>query len=111
MSQNRVYFFDTTLRDGEQSPGCSMTHHEKLAMAHSLADLGVDIIEAGFAIASTAISRRFRQLRGKCADRRSLRWRGRARKTLSARRKRSKKRRGPGFTCSWPARIFTSSTS
>ncbi|HTV03780.1 MAG TPA: 2-isopropylmalate synthase [Acidobacteriaceae bacterium] len=52
MSNNRVYFFDTTLRDGEQSPGCSMTQHEKLQMAHSLADLGVDVIEAGFAIAS-----------------------------------------------------------
>jgi 2-isopropylmalate synthase len=52
MTQNRIHFFDTTLRDGEQSPGCSMTHHEKLALAHSLADLGVDILEAGFAIAS-----------------------------------------------------------
>lgn len=52
MAQNQIYFFDTTLRDGEQSPGCSMTHHEKLALAHSLADLGVDILEAGFAIAS-----------------------------------------------------------
>src|SRR6202007_2225977 len=52
MTQNRIYFFDTTLRDGEQSPGCSMTHHEKLALAGSLADLGVDILEAGFAIAS-----------------------------------------------------------
>jgi len=52
MTQNRIHFFDTTLRDGEQSPGCSMTHHEKLALAHSLAGLGVDILEAGFAIAS-----------------------------------------------------------
>ncbi|HTW49840.1 MAG TPA: 2-isopropylmalate synthase [Acidobacteriaceae bacterium] len=52
MSQDHIHFFDTTLRDGEQSPGCSMTHHEKLALARSLADLGVDIIEAGFAIAS-----------------------------------------------------------
>jgi 2-isopropylmalate synthase len=52
MTQNRIHFFDTTLRDGEQSPGCSMTHHEKLALAHSLEDLGVDILEAGFAIAS-----------------------------------------------------------
>ncbi len=52
MPQDRIYFFDTTLRDGEQSPGCSMTHHEKLALANSLADLGVDILEAGFAIAS-----------------------------------------------------------
>ena len=49
---NQVVFFDTTLRDGEQSPGCSMTTQEKLTMAHALEDLGVDIIEAGFAMAS-----------------------------------------------------------
>jgi 2-isopropylmalate synthase len=52
MIPNQVYFFDTTLRDGEQSPGCSMTTQEKLTMAHALEDLGVDIIEAGFAMAS-----------------------------------------------------------
>jgi 2-isopropylmalate synthase len=51
-NQNHVAFFDTTLRDGEQSPGCSMTTQEKLTMAHALEDLGVDIIEAGFAMAS-----------------------------------------------------------
>jgi len=51
-SPNHVSFFDTTLRDGEQSPGCSMTTQEKLTMAHALEDLGVDIIEAGFAMAS-----------------------------------------------------------
>src|ERR1700756_4705297 len=49
---NRVYVFDTTLRDGEQSPGCSMTVPEKLRMARKLVDLGVDILEAGFPIAS-----------------------------------------------------------
>jgi len=49
---NRVLIFDTTLRDGEQSPGCSMTQPEKLRVAKALAELGVDIIEAGFAIAS-----------------------------------------------------------
>lgn len=48
----RVFLFDTTLRDGEQSPGCTMHHAEKLRMAHQLAALGVDILEAGFAIAS-----------------------------------------------------------
>src|SRR6202795_3783951 len=48
----RVYIFDTTLRDGEQSPGCSMTVPEKLKMASKLVDLGVDILEAGFPIAS-----------------------------------------------------------
>ena len=52
MAQDRVDFFDTTLRDGEQSPGCSMTQQEKLRMAHALEDLGVDILEAGFAISS-----------------------------------------------------------
>jgi 2-isopropylmalate synthase len=51
-SPNHVALFDTTLRDGEQSPGCSMTTQEKLTMAHALEDLGVDIIEAGFAMAS-----------------------------------------------------------
>src|SRR5687767_7601393 len=49
---NRVLIFDTTLRDGEQSPGCSMNLAEKLEMARALRDLGVDIIEAGFPIAS-----------------------------------------------------------
>jgi 2-isopropylmalate synthase len=49
---NRVFIFDTTLRDGEQSPGCSMTVPEKLRMARKLVELGVDILEAGFPIAS-----------------------------------------------------------
>ncbi len=47
-----VRIFDTTLRDGEQSPGCSMNLQEKIKMANQLENLGVDIIEAGFAIAS-----------------------------------------------------------
>ncbi|MCL3881155.1 2-isopropylmalate synthase [Marivita sp. GX14005] len=49
---NRVVIFDTTLRDGEQSPGATMTHAEKLEIAELLDDMGVDIIEAGFPIAS-----------------------------------------------------------
>lgn len=49
---DRILIFDTTLRDGEQSPGASMTHVEKLEVARALAALGVDIIEAGFPIAS-----------------------------------------------------------
>ena len=63
---NRVYLFDTTLRDGEQSPGCSMTVPEKLRMARKLVELGVDVLEAGFPIASDgdfeavdAVSREF----------------------------------------------------
>ena len=49
---DRVVIFDTTLRDGEQSPGCSMSVAQKLRMARTLAELGVDVIEAGFAAAS-----------------------------------------------------------
>src|SRR5262245_43146217 len=52
MADDRLIIFDTTLRDGEQSPGASMNLAEKLEIAHALADLGVDIIEAGFPIAS-----------------------------------------------------------
>src|SRR5579862_6175149 len=48
----RITIFDTTLRDGEQSPGCSMNRREKLRLAHQLDRLGVDVIEAGFPIAS-----------------------------------------------------------
>ncbi len=63
---DRVYIFDTTLRDGEQSPGCSLSVHEKVRMTRKLVELGVDILEAGFPIASEgdfeavdAISREF----------------------------------------------------
>src|SRR6059058_5813142 len=49
---DRVIIFDTTLRDGEQSPGISLNATEKLEIAHQLARLGVDVIEAGFPIAS-----------------------------------------------------------
>ena len=51
-ASNRVMIFDTTLRDGEQAPGCSMTLREKLRVAAALRDLRVDVIEAGFAAAS-----------------------------------------------------------
>jgi 2-isopropylmalate synthase len=70
MKSDRVFFFDTTLRDGEQSPGCSMTVAEKLRMAHALEALGVDVLEAGFAIASggeaAAITAISREVRGPC---------------------------------------------
>jgi 2-isopropylmalate synthase len=52
MKTERVSIFDTTLRDGEQSPGCSMDLDEKVRMARQLEDLGVDVIEAGFPVAS-----------------------------------------------------------
>lgn len=50
--KNRVLIFDTTMRDGEQSPGATMTHEEKIELAELLEEMGVDIIEAGFPIAS-----------------------------------------------------------
>ena len=52
MSNRIIKIFDTTLRDGEQSPGASMNLAEKMEVAQALVDLGVDIIEAGFPIAS-----------------------------------------------------------
>src|SRR6056297_2686295 len=52
MATERLIVFDTTLRDGEQAPGCSMTGREKLRVARALAELGVDVIEAGFPAAS-----------------------------------------------------------
>ena len=65
---NRVLIFDTTLRDGEQSPGCSMTPEEKLRVAKALAELGVDVIEAGFPAASRgdweSVNTIARQVRG-----------------------------------------------
>ena len=52
MDEDRVIIFDTTLRDGEQSPGFSMNISEKVRLAEALAELGADVIEAGFPIAS-----------------------------------------------------------
>ncbi|EAU55551.1 2-isopropylmalate synthase [Mariprofundus ferrooxydans] len=67
---DRIYIFDTTLRDGEQSPGCSMNIDEKIRVAHALAALGVDIIEAGFPIASPgdfeAVHRIASEVHGPC---------------------------------------------
>ncbi|MEN6625081.1 MAG: 2-isopropylmalate synthase [Candidatus Sumerlaeia bacterium] len=68
IDKNRVIIFDTTLRDGEQSPGFSMNLKEKLEMAHQLARLGVDVIEAGFPITSQgdfeAVSRIAAEVKG-----------------------------------------------
>src|SRR5271169_1397279 len=50
--KNRVIIFDTTMRDGEQSPGASMSFDEKMELAKILEEMGVDVIEAGFPIAS-----------------------------------------------------------
>lgn len=63
---NRVTIFDTTLRDGEQSPGCSMNIGEKLRMAQQLESLGVDVIEAGFPIASQGDFAAVQAIAGEC---------------------------------------------
>ena len=52
MSKNKIFIFDTTLRDGEQVPGCKLNTSEKIEIAQALEDLGVDVIEAGFPISS-----------------------------------------------------------
>ena len=68
MPQTRVSIFDTTLRDGEQSPGCSMNLTEKVRMAQKLQDLGVDIIEAGFPIASEGDFAAVRAVAAQCRE-------------------------------------------
>jgi len=62
MQEKRIFTFDTTLRDGEQSPGACMTPEEKLCMARQLEILGVDIIEAGFPLASAGEFKAVRQI-------------------------------------------------
>ena len=65
---DRIIIFDTTLRDGEQSPGASMTVAEKLRIAEVLEQMGVDVIEAGFAIASEGDFRAVNQIAKKIKD-------------------------------------------
>jgi isopropylmalate/homocitrate/citramalate synthase len=89
----RITVFDTTLRDGEQSPGCSMNQQEKLRLAHQLDRLGVDVIEAGFPIASDG-------------DRLSPGWRALVALTSSAPGRLCSTRRVRGFTCFWQPPIF-----
>jgi 2-isopropylmalate synthase len=64
VSDDRVLIFDTTLRDGEQAPGCSMTLNEKLRVAAALRDLNVDVIEAGFPAASAGDFEAVREIAG-----------------------------------------------
>jgi 2-isopropylmalate synthase len=66
MASNRLAIFDTTLRDGEQSPGCSMNLDEKLRMAAQLESVGVDVIEAGFPIASQGDFEAVRAVSAQC---------------------------------------------
>src|SRR3977135_1797531 len=68
MTDKRVRIFDTTLRDGEQSPGCSMDLREKVRLARKLQTLGVDIIEAGFPIASDGDFAAVRAVAAECRE-------------------------------------------
>ena len=82
--QVRITVFDTTLRDGEQSPGCSMNHQEKLRLAHQLDRLGADVIEAGFPIASDGDFEAVKAIARSSAAPLLLDWREPAVPTLSA---------------------------
>src|SRR5712664_192335 len=68
MTTQRVRIFDTTLRDGEQSPGCSMNLKEKVRLARKLQTLGVDVIEAGFPIASDGDFEAVRAVAAECRE-------------------------------------------
>ncbi len=68
MSSTKIAIFDTTLRDGEQSPGCSMYLEEKISMARQLERLGVDVIEAGFPFASEGDFRSVVAVANECRD-------------------------------------------
>jgi 2-isopropylmalate synthase len=68
MGPDRIRIFDTTLRDGEQSPGCSMFLEEKIEMANQLEALGVDVIEAGFPIASDGDFQAVRAVSAECTS-------------------------------------------
>ena len=65
MEQNRVYFFDTTLRDGEQTPGVSLQTPEKLKLRKGLVRLGIDVIEAGFQQHPLGILKRYKRSHAK----------------------------------------------
>src|SRR5437763_730809 len=66
--KERLIIFDTTMRDGEQSPGASMTHEEKLRIARQLERMRVDVIEAGFAAASPGDFEAIRAIAGAVKD-------------------------------------------
>ena len=109
---NRVHIFDTTLRDGEQSCGCSMNVPEKMRMARKLVELNVDVMEAGFPMASQgdfdavdAIGREFKRGHGRGAG--PLPHRA----TSSARPRRWRRPSGRASTPSSPPAPSTSSTS
>jgi 2-isopropylmalate synthase len=105
-NNNRVLIFDTTLRDGEQSPGASLTSSEKLEIARQLARLGVDVIEAGFPAASPDDLEAVRQIAGEIGTKD-----GPAVAGLARAHPRDNRPPNPGSTPSSPPPTSTSSTS
>jgi isopropylmalate/homocitrate/citramalate synthase len=107
----RIIVFDTTLRDGEQAPGFSMDVASKLNLARALDALGVDIIEAGFPIASPADSEGTRQIAREVRRPVIAASLGAVRQTSMKRHGRWSRRNVVAFTRSWPRRICTSNGS
>ena len=105
---DRITIFDTTLRDGEQAPGFSLRVNEKLQLARQLDALGVDVIEAGFPIASEADAEAVRAVAAEVSGRSSRRWRDAGPTTSSAPASRSSPPPGRASTPSSPRPICTS---
>src|SRR4026209_2086984 len=105
LQSNRLIIFDTTLRDGEQEPGFPMRTDEKLKMARQLASLGVDVIEAGFPIASDADAEAVRTVATPIKGPVMAALAGCPGPTSSARPGRSSLRRRSASTSSSPRRI------
>jgi isopropylmalate/homocitrate/citramalate synthase len=108
---NRVIIFDTTLRDGEQSPGASMNLEEKLEVARALRDLRVDVIEAGFPIASPGILKRYAPSPNRSKGRSFVLWLAAERKILTVLRRLCDQRPANASTFSWPPVPFIASSS
>ena len=105
--QDHVLIFDTTLRDGEQCPGATMTHEEKLEVADLLDAMGVDIIEAGFPIASDGDFAAVQESPGAAGMRLLAGFRARPSATSIAVPKRSSRRGAAASTPSSPPRRCT----
>jgi hypothetical protein len=107
-----IRIFDTTLRDGEQSPGASMNLTEKLEVAQALVQLGVDVIEAGFPIASQGDFDSVRDIADRVvAGHVSAAWPAATTPTSTGPGRRSSTRSSPGSTSSWrPARSTANSS-
>ena len=109
--ESRVHIFDTTLRDGEQSPGISLNTQEKVEIAQQLARLGVDVIEAGFPITSPGDFEAVAAIARKVEGPVSVAWPAPTRRTSTPPGGRSRIRSGRESTPSSPPPTSTSSIS